>query len=115
LSAADNSIVLNCVATGGNPSPTGVTHNDGVGQTWTDYTTQATYNAVEANSAAQAFIGAEGGTASTVSCGTGNEAVQVLTSTQSVIWQYTGQFAGHVVISSPAQQYCPNGSDAVWF
>ena len=75
LSAADNSIVLNCVATGGNPSPTGVTHNDGVGQTWTDYTTQATYNAVEANSAAGAFIAAEGGTASAVSCGTGNEAV----------------------------------------
>jgi hypothetical protein len=85
-----------------------------VGQTWTDFTSPGTYNAAEANSAALAYIGAEGGTASTVSCGTGNVAVQVLTSTQSVIWQYTGQNAGHVHVSTPAQQYCPTADDPVW-
>jgi len=122
LSANDNSIVLNCVAAGGNPGPsassgpgpTGVTHTNGVGQTWTDFTSQGTYNATEASSAAAAFIGAEGGTESGVSCGQGNAAIQVLTSTESVIWQYTGQYAGRVARSSPAQQYCPNDTDPVW-
>jgi hypothetical protein len=116
----DNTITLICVTAGGNPSPssgpstTGVTHTDGVGQTWTDFTPQGTYNSTEANQAAHAFIGAEGGTASLVVCGTSNDAVQVLTSTQSVIWLYAGQYAGHVAVSSTAQQYCPTSTDPVW-
>jgi hypothetical protein len=116
--AADNTIVLTCVAAGGNPSPspspTSVTHTDGVGQTWTDFTPQGTYTLPEAEQAAHAFIGAEGGTAQQVTCGTNNDAVQVLTGTQSVIWQYTGQYAGHVDVSSPAEQFCPTGGDPLW-
>jgi hypothetical protein len=117
--AADNSIALTCVAPGGNPSPTatpgptGVTHQNGVGQTWTDFTTQGTYNATEATAAAQAYIAAKGGMASQVICGT-DGAIQVLTGTQSVIWTFTGQYAGHVAVSTPAQEYCPGGGDPLW-
>jgi hypothetical protein len=65
--AGDNTIVLTCVAAGGNPNPgsgpstTAYTHADGVGQTWTDVTPLGTYNLTEAGQAAQAFIGAAGG------------------------------------------------------
>lgn len=117
--AADNSIGLTCVAPGGNPGPTsppgptGVTHDNGVGQTWTDYTTQGTYTPAEATAAAQAYIAAKGGAAFPAACGT-DHAIQVLTSTQSVIWTYTGQYAGHVAVSTPAQQYCPGSNDPLW-
>jgi hypothetical protein len=118
--ATDNTIVLTCVAPGGNPNPTsgpsatGVAHTNGVGQTWTDFTALDTYNLLEADSAASAFISAEGGSASPVMCGTSTDAVQVLTGTESVIWQWAGQYAGRVVASTQAQQYCPTGTDPAW-
>jgi hypothetical protein len=112
--ASDNTIVLTCVAAGGNTDTASVTHNDGVGQTWTDTTPLGTYTFAEASAAAAAFNAAAGGTVSDVSCGTNSGAVQVLTGAQSVIWQYSGPNAGHVGVSAAWQQYCPTASDPVW-
>jgi Collagen triple helix repeat (20 copies) len=110
---SDNVIMLTCVATG-STSATSFTHNDGVGQTWTDATPLSTYTLTEANAAVAAFSAVAGGTVSYLSCGTNSEAVQVLTATQSVIWQYTGPNAGHVDQSAFWQQSCPTASDPVW-
>jgi hypothetical protein len=107
-------ILLTCAAAGGNTGTASVTHNDGVGQTWTDATALGTYTQAEAYAAAYAFIGANGGSLSQVTCGTSIDAVQVLTSSSSLIWQYAGQYAGHVALSDFAQQYCPAGTDPVW-
>ncbi|TVZ01917.1 hypothetical protein EAS64_31250 [Trebonia kvetii] len=112
--ASDNTIAVTCVAAGGSTGTTSVTHDDGVGQTWTDASPLGTYTLAEADQAAGAYIGANGGSAFSVTCGTSIDAVQVLTGTQSVIWQYAGQYAGRVDVSSVAQQYCPTGTDPVW-
>ena len=113
--ASDNTILLTCAAAGGNTGTASVTHNDGVGQTWTDATPRYTYTVAEASEAAAAFSAVAGGTVSQVSCGTNSGAVQVLTASQSVIWQYSGQYAGHVDVSTAGQQYCPGLGDPVWF
>lgn len=73
--ASDNTIVLTCAAAGGTTGPASFTHNDGLGQTWTDTTPLGTYTFNEAYAAASAYIAAEAGTVSDLSCGTNNEAV----------------------------------------
>ena len=111
-----NTLSLSC-----NPTPT-CTHSNGVGQNYTDCPDPlgvpgdaATYSIGMALDAANAYIQANGGTASPniTTCGDGSAAVEVSMPGMNVVWDTTGRAAGHVLFSVTAPT-CPTFLSATW-
>jgi hypothetical protein len=109
-------VVANGFTSGVTIAQTQVTHQNGLGQTWSDFTALGTYSANQATQAAQAWQPGAATAVNSGQCPGGGAKLIVFKQVGNACaaWAYSGTVTGRVKLTPSGGCYCPTTTDPTW-